>query len=227
MFRLGGTPFRDRRDAGRQLAAELEDLRGREDLVVVALPRGGVPVGYEVAEALGTPLAALIVRKLGAPGNPELAIGALASDGTLVIDKDLIAQLGISESYVQQETDRQQAEIARRLECYEKDLFAPEVRDRIVIVVDDGVATGSTVEAALRALRQREPRRIILAVPVGSRDVLARLGVLVDRVVAVTSPEMVFGVGAWYADFSQTTDEEVVELLRARQHGRPGLEAGA
>jgi putative phosphoribosyl transferase len=179
-----------------------------------------VPVGFEVARALGAPLHAFVVRKLGAPGNPELAIGALASDGTLVRDDGLIAELGVDASYVAAEIARQEAEIARRRAVYGSALDEPPVEGRTVILVDDGIATGSTVRAALSALRARGPAAIVLAVPVGSRDVLDRLAHLADRVVAVERPEYLLGVGAWYDDFAQTSDEDVLELLRrARRDG--------
>jgi putative phosphoribosyl transferase len=211
----GDTPFRDRRDAGRQLAACLADLAERDDVTVLALPRGGVPVAYEVAQALAAPLHAFLVRKLGSPGNPELAIGALASDGTVVLDRALMSDLNVPQSYVDAEIERQRAEIGRRLAVYGADLAHPEVSARIVVLVDDGVATGSTVHAAILALRQRSPAAIVLGVPVGPTDVLARLGEQVDRVVAVKRPEYLYGVGAWYADFRQTSDEDVVRFLRA------------
>jgi putative phosphoribosyl transferase len=205
--------FEDRQDAGRQLAARLADLDGRDDVVVLALPRGGVPVGFEVARAIHVPLFAFIVRKLGAPGNPELAIGALASDGSVVLDRGLMDDLYVDAGYVEREIARQREEIERRLARYGQALAAPDVKGRTVVLVDDGIATGSTVEAAIKALRGRAPAAIVLAVPVGSHDVLARLGTLVERVEAVKQPAYLFGVGAWYDDFRQTPDDEVVRLL--------------
>ncbi len=222
MFRFGGPAFRDRREAGRRLAGELTPFAGRDDVVVVALPRGGVPVGSEVAAALGAPLTLLVVRKLGAPGNPELAIGALASDGTLVVDRDLIEELAVSEEYLDGEIAAQQAEIERRTSAYGQESVKPDVAGKTVILVDDGVATGSTIEAGLAALRESDPAELVAAVPVGSRDVLDRLGGMADRVVCVEKPDMVFGVGAWYDDFTQTTEREVRRALSKHGSGAVG-----
>jgi putative phosphoribosyl transferase len=208
-------PFRNRRDAGRKTADALLRTELGDDVIVLALPRGGVPVGYEVARAIKAPLYALVVRKLGAPTNPELAIGAIASDGTVVLDQVLLGELGVSDEYVDAEIARQRDEIDRRLSLYGRSLEAPDVEGRTVVLVDDGVATGSTTLAAIQALRARKPAAIVLAVPVGSRDVLARLELVTDRVVAVEAPERLLGVGAWYDDFSQVPDEEVVQLLEA------------
>jgi putative phosphoribosyl transferase len=213
--RWSAPEFRDRADAGRRLAARLADLAGRADVLVLALPRGGVPVGFEVARALRAPLRAFLVRKVGAPMNPELALGAVASDGTTVVDRDLVAELGVSESYLQQELAAQRAELAARAARLGPWLRLPDLSDRVVVLVDDGVATGATVEAGLRALRPQGPRSLVLAVPVGPPDALARLGRLADRVEAVVAPDMVFGVGAWYADFRQVSDDEVARLLTA------------
>lgn len=214
-----GETFADRAEAGRRLAARLEDYAREPDLVVLALPRGGVPVAYEVARALGAPLYALVVRKLGAPGNPELAIGAIASDGTRVVDQEIVSELSIPEAYVEAEIARQEAEVERRVAAYGAGARVPDLEGRTVLLVDDGVATGSTARAALRALRSRSPRELVLAVPVGARDVLADLGAVADRVVAVRSPEHLFGVGVWYEDFRQSSDEEVVAVLGASRGG--------
>ena len=220
--------FQNRTEAGKQLAALLTEYAGRDDVIVLALPRGGVPVGYEVASALDAPLYAFIVRKLGAPGNPELAIGALASDGSAYVDKKLMADLYVDVDYLSAEMERQQAEIDRQLAAYGAALARPDVAGRTVILVDDGIATGSTTRAAVKALRQRDPAAIVLGVPVGSRDVMRAFRTLVDRAVVVTEPDVLYGVGAWYADFSQTPDEEVVRLLDRAGHGhdpgkRPGI----
>jgi putative phosphoribosyl transferase len=213
VFGFRAPAFKNRHDAGVRLAERLKEFANRPGIVVVALPRGGVPVGREVAIALGAELRALVVRKLGAPGNPELAIGAIASDGSRYLDEGLIDELAVSDDYVATEIGRQEEEVRRRLAAYGSELPPLSIEDRSVIVVDDGVATGSTIEAALKALRLKQPRELVVAVPVGSVDVLNRLAGVSDRVIAVERPEMVFGVGAWYEDFSQTTDEEVRELL--------------
>jgi putative phosphoribosyl transferase len=212
-------PFADRRDAGRQLAKRLRHLAGREDVVVLALPRGGVPVAFEVARALGAPLYAFLVRKLGAPGNPELALGALAADGTTVVDRGLMAEMEVSEAYLAEEIARQRSELARRAGRLAPWLALPPLAGRTVVLVDDGVATGATVQAALSALGAHRPARRVLAVPVGQQGVLERLGRLADEVVAVANPELVFGVGGWYADFQQVGDEEVARLLDEARHG--------
>lgn len=219
IFRAADQPFDDRRHAGRELAAAVSDA-GVDDPVVFALPRGGVPVGFEVAAALSAPLFVLVVRKLGAPGNPELAIGAVAGDGTVVLDEALIREMGVDRSYVEAETARQTREVEARVARYGRRFMAPSVAERTVVLVDDGVATGSTTTAALRALRDRSPRELILAVPVASPDVLSRLAELADRCIALRTPLRLFGVGAWYRDFGQTTDAEVLALLESSHRGR-------
>jgi predicted phosphoribosyltransferase len=205
--------FADRRDAGRRLAARLRTVGGRP--VVVALPRGGVPVAAEIAAALDAPLEVLAVRKLGAPHNPEYGIGAVAEDGTVVIDAEAIAILGIDAKTVDAIRRREIAELRRRVLAYRDDRAPLDLRDRTAIVVDDGVATGVTDTAALRAVRHRHPRHTILAVPVCSPYSLRRLREEADEVVCLQTPELLYGVGQWYRDFSQVTDEEVVATLRA------------
>ena len=207
-------PFADRADAGRRLAQALSDLKGRADLLILAVPRGGVEVGAEVARALQAPLDVFIARKIGAPGNPELAIGAVAADGATVLDEGLVASLGVPASYVQQATDRERTEIERRLRAYRGDRPAPQISGRTVVLVDDGVATGATTLAAVRALRRQNPRELILAVPVGPPDTIAVLRREVDRAVVLETPEPFWAVGAFYQRFDQTPDERVMELLR-------------
>ncbi len=207
--------FEDRKEAGRLLAERLVDLKGQDDVVVLGVPRGGVVVAAEVAKALDAPLDVYITRKLGAPGNPELAIGAVAEDGTLVLDQESIGFLRVSEAYLEEERRRQQAEIQRRAMRYRRGRPPVSLEGKRVILVDDGVATGHTMEAAIRALRQKPIRELILAVPVGPPATLARLRSLVDRMEVLSEPEMFWAVGMFYKDFRQVSDEEVEALLAA------------
>ena len=204
--------FRDRREAGRALAQDLADL-AVERPVVVALPRGGVPVGYEVAQALQAPLEVLAVRKLGAPGNPEYGVGAVAEDGTAVLDRQAAVAAGMSRELLADTVQREVAELARRVKHYREGRPMTSLGDRTVVLVDDGVATGVTDLAAIRALRKRSPRRIVLAAPVAPADSLRMLAAEADEVVCPHIPRDFGGVGRWYEDFSQVTDEEVLELL--------------
>ena len=206
--------FADRPDAGRQLAERLLDERA-EHPVVVALPRGGVPVAREIASVLDAPLEVLAVRKLGAPHNPEYGIGAVAEDGTGVIDAEAVAVLRISTKAIDSILARETAELRRRVLAYRGDRAPLDLRDRTVIVVDDGVATGLTDTAALRAVRRQEPRRVILAVPVCPPDSARRLREEADEVVCLQMPVLLRGVGQWYRDFSQVSDDEVIETLRS------------
>jgi len=205
--------FRDRFDAGRQLAALLRRYAGREDVVVLALPRGGVPVGYEVARALGAPLDVFLVRKLGVPGHEELAMGALASGEVRVLNDQVVSELGISQEEIDRVIAKEQRELERRERAFRDDRPSPDVRDQIVILVDDGLATGSTMRAALAALRHHQPRWLVVAVPVGAPDICRDLQAVADEVVCARQPEPFFAVGVWYDDFTQTTDEEVRDLL--------------
>jgi putative phosphoribosyl transferase len=207
--------FRDRREAGQLLAEELDFLKGKEDVIVLGIPRGGVVVAYEVAQAIGAPLDVYITRKIGAPYNPELAIGAVASDEGVVLDHDLIRQLGVPESYVEEETERQRQEIERRAREYRGDRPPLELAGKTVIVVDDGVATGATTMATLRALQKQELKELILAIPVGPPDAVKQLGKEADRVICLSTPRLFWAVGAFYAVFDQTSDEEVKRLLGA------------
>jgi predicted phosphoribosyltransferase len=205
--------FRDRRDAGRVLAGRLGAYAHGPDVVVLALPRGGVPVGYEVARALGAPLEVFVVRKLGVPGYEELAMGAVATGGVRVLNHDIIEGLRVAESAVEAVTAAEQAELRRRERLYRGDRPVPDVRGRTVILVDDGLATGATMQAAVRALRQQQPARLVVAVPTAAPDTCAQLRDDADDVVCAITPEPFHAVGLWYEDFSQTTDEEVRELL--------------
>jgi predicted phosphoribosyltransferase len=207
------TRFADRRDAGRRLAERLLPLAG-EDPVVVGLPRGGVPVAAEVAAALGAPLEILAVRKLGAPHNPEYGIGAIAEDGTHVFDPEALVGLGIDRGVLESIVARETAELRRRVAAYRGGRLPPALGGRTAIVVDDGVATGLTDTAALRAIRRHLPRRLVLAVPVCPPDSAARLREEADEVVCLLEPVLLYGVGQWYGDFSQVSDEEVMASLR-------------
>jgi putative phosphoribosyl transferase len=206
------TRFADRREAGRRLAERLLPLADEEP-VVVGLPRGGVPVADEVARALGAPLEILAVRKLGAPHNPEYGIGAIAEDGTRVFDAEALAVLGIDNSVLESIVARESAELRRRVGAYRGDRAPLELEGRTVIVVDDGVATGVTDTAALRSIRHRRPRRLVLAVPVAAPDSVARLRDEADDVVCLLAPALLYGVGQWYRDFSQVSDQEVISAL--------------
>ncbi|HXW58761.1 MAG TPA: phosphoribosyltransferase family protein [Solirubrobacteraceae bacterium] len=204
--------FTDRRDGGRQLAARLAAL-ATEKPVVVALPRGGVPVGAEVAAALGAPLDILAVRKLGAPGNPELAIGAVAEDGSGVLDRRSAETLGMTRAMFEDTLQRESRELRRRVERYRHGHAPATVRGRVVVVVDDGLATGLTVLAAIRAMRRAGARRVVVGVPVGARQSLEMVAEEADEVVCVSVPARLLGVGMWYRDFAPVSDEEVLALL--------------
>jgi putative phosphoribosyl transferase len=205
--------FRDRSEAGRQLAARLAQYADRPDALVLALPRGGVPVGYEVARALHVPMDVFIVRKLGVPGHEELAMGAVATGGVRVLNDQVVRGLGIPDYVIDAVAGWEQQELERRARLYRGQRPLPDVRGKTVILVDDGLATGSTMLAAVRALRQLGPARIVVAVPVASRDTCELLKSEVNEVVCAVTPEPFYAVGLWYRNFSQTTDEEVRELL--------------
>lgn len=207
--------FRDRREAGQLLAqALLSLLKGKEDIVVLGIPRGGVVVAAEVAKALGASLDIYITRKIGAPHQPELAIGAIASSGDVVLDKRLISALDVSPEYIQDEIQRQWREIERRLEKYRGGQPAQELEGKTILLVDDGVATGATTMATVRALKKQKPAELILAIPVGPPDAVARLREEVDELVCLATPQPFWAVGAHYLVFDQTPDEEVVRLLQ-------------
>jgi predicted phosphoribosyltransferase len=212
--------FSDRREAGRRLAALLADA-GLQDPLVLALPRGGVPVAYEIATALGAPLDVFVARKVGAPGHPEYGIGAVAEGGTGVVDAWAAQALGLTQEDFDRRAADEQREVERRVQEYRGERRLPALAGRDVVLVDDGLATGVTAEAALRALRAQEPRRLILAVPVCAPETARRLRGLADEVICVASPPDFRAVGLWYDDFGQTSDEEVRDLL-ARAHAGTG-----
>jgi predicted phosphoribosyltransferase len=205
--------FRDRFDAGETLAEKLREYAGRADVVVLALPRGGVPVGYVVARELGVALDVFVVRKLGTPGQAELAMGAIASGGVRVLNRDVVEALGIPDWAIDEATQQEQAELERRERQYRGDRPPLDARGKTVILVDDGLATGSTMRAAAAALRKAGAARIVVAVPVAARATCDQLREEGNEVLCATTPEPFFAVGQWYKDFAQTTDEEVRELL--------------
>ena len=210
---MNGTKFRDRSDAGRALAAALRHYANHSDVLVLALPRGGVPVAYEVARELGAPLDIFLVRKLGVPGHEEYAMGAIAEGGAIVLSRDVIQQLGIPQRAVDSVIEQERAELERRTRLYRHGRAPPEVRERVVILVDDGLATGSTMRAAVQALRSLRPARLVVAVPVAPPETCEALRDVADEVVCLRMPEPFHAVGVWYADFAQTLDNEVRELL--------------
>jgi putative phosphoribosyl transferase len=205
--------FRNRRDAGRQLAERLKAYAGRSDVTVLALPRGGVPVGYEVAKALGAPLDVLVVRKLGVPQQPELAMGAIASGDARFLVDDVFRNAHVSRAALHAVEDRERAELARREKLYRGTRAPLQVRGRVVILVDDGIATGASIQVAAMALRSLHPGHIVVAVPVAPVHAAQRLGDAVDEFVCVYAPRGFHAVGQFYEDFGQTTDEEVRDLI--------------
>ena len=207
--------FLNREQAGRALAVELSGYADRHDTIVLALPRGGVPIGYEVARALRAPLDVFLVRKLGVPGHEELAMGAVATGGVLVLNHEVVRRLRIPESVIGTAAERESEELGRREWSYRGARPPPDVTGRIAILVDDGLATGSTMLAAVRALRPQGPGRIVVGAPVAAPDTCELLRADADEVVCLVTPDPVPAVGLWYEDFTQTTDEEVRELLRS------------
>jgi len=211
------TRFHDRAEAGQQLAAQLQDYAGRPDVIVLALPRGGVPVAYEVARGLRAPLDVFVVRKLGMPGHEEYAIGALASGGVRLINEQAVALHGLDPGEIDRVAAAEQTELERRERSYRGERPFPDLHGKTVILVDDGLATGSTMRAAVQALRVEGPDTIVVAVPVSAADTCFAFRDIADDVVCIMTPDPFYAVGLWYEDFSQTTDEEVHELLdRAR-----------
>jgi len=212
------TTFSNRAEAGRLLAEKLDQYAGRDDVIVLGLPRGGLPVAFEVAKRLRAPLDVFIVRKLGVPGFEELAAGAIASGGVRVLNEDVMRSIPNAEQVIESITAKETAELQRREQSYRDGRPAPELRDRIVILVDDGLATGATMHAVVKALRQRGAAKIVVAVPVGPPETCREFEDAADEVVCATAPEFFHAVGQFYEDFSQTSDEEVREILaRAAQ----------
>ena len=206
-------PFADRRHAGKQLAIQLAAYASRSDVLVLALPRGGVPVAFEVARALGAPLDVFLVRKLGVPGHEELAMGAIATGGVRVLNEEVTSRIPISSSAIEEVARREEQELKRRERLYRGDRAPPSVQGRTVFLIDDGLATGSTMRAAATALRKMQPSKIIVAVPVAAAETCDDLRSEVDEVICGATPEPFMAVGAWYSDFEQTSDHEVRELL--------------
>lgn len=212
--------YADRAEAGRMLARELAPLAGSPNLLVLGLPRGGVPVAAEIARALGAPLDVWVVRKLGAPGHEELAVGAIASGGVVDLDHELLRRLGVGEKDLQRILAREQAELERRERAFRGGRPAPQIADRFLIVVDDGLATGATMRAALLSLKRLGPARVVVAAPVASREACREFAALADACVCPAQPEVFWAVGQWYDDFAQVTDDEVLECLERAERAR-------
>lgn len=206
-------PFANRSEAGKCLARALNAYAGRKDILVLALPRGGVPVALEIAKALGAELDVIVVRKLGVPYQEELAMGAIASGGAKVLNEDVISSLGLSEETIEAVVRKETQELSRRERLFRGERPFPEVKGRTVILVDDGLATGATMRAAVAALRQLQPEAIVVAVPVAPPDTVAKLRQEVDDLICLATPENFYAVGQWYVDFSQVSDEEVRQWL--------------
>lgn len=214
-------PFHDRTEAGRVLASMLAEYTNRPDLLVLGLPRGGVPVAYEVSRTLNAPLDVILVRKLGVPGQEELAMGAISSGGVRVLNSEIVSALGVSQAEIEAVTERETRELEHRERMYRNNRPGPEVSGKTIILVDDGLATGSTMRAAVAALRGRQPRSIVVAVPVAARSTYEELRAEVSEVVCAKTPEQFYAVGLWYQDFSEVSDEKIRDLLdrAASQHG--------
>lgn len=209
-------PFADRREAGTELAARLHAYKDRDDVVVLGLPRGGVPVAYEVARTLGAPLDVFLVRKLGVPGHRELAMGAIASGGVRILNDDVVGWYRVPASVIDEVTLEEQAELDRRERAYRDGREPMSLQGRIVLLIDDGLATGSTMKAAVQAVRAHAPARIVVAVPVGAPETCREFAAVADEIVCARTPEPFSAVGQWYRDFSQTSDAEVRALLHER-----------
>jgi len=213
--------YRDRSEAGKELATKLSDYKDRGDVLVLALPRGGVPVAFEVAQALGAPLDVFLVRKLGVPGHEELAMGAIATGGVRVLNEEVVNYLKIPQRVIDAIAGTELKELKRRELEYRGNRPEPDVKGETVILIDDGLATGSTIRAAAQALRQQQPARIVVAVPVSAPQTCDEYRMGVDEIICAATPEPFWGVGLWYHDFSQTTDEEVRELLERARNSEP------
>jgi putative phosphoribosyl transferase len=210
--------FIDRVDAGKNLSSALASLKST-DAIILAIPRGGVVVGYEIARALGAPLDVIIPRKLGAPSNPELAIGAVAEDGTVILNGELVSYLGVTKEYIKAESAKQRVEIERRLKSYRGSAPYLNLKNRTVVVADDGIATGYTMKAALASVRRRGAKTVVMAVPVGPASTIAEMQKDADKIVCLHTPDPFYAIGQFYENFAQTTDEEVVKLLKISQQG--------
>jgi putative phosphoribosyl transferase len=220
-------PYKNRSDAGRTLAEVLQPYAHRPDVLVLALPRGGVPVAHEVAMALGAPLDLMLVRKLGLPGHEELAMGAIATGGIRVLNADIIQGLAITEAQIEQVAAVEWQELRRRERAYRDDRPVPDVHGRCVLLIDDGLATGATMQAAVAALRQQWPAEVVVAIPVAPADTVALLRDQADAVICPVMPDPFLGVGRWYEDFAQTTDADVHDLLRRSWDEQPVREGTA
>ncbi len=214
-------PFRDRLDAGQRLVTQLHAYANHPDVLVLALPRGGVPVAFEVAQALNAPLDVFLVRKLGLPGQEELAMGAITTGGVMVLNSEVVDTLRIPDRIIHQIAAQEQRELQRRERLYRGDRPPPDVRGKTLILVDDGLATGSTMRAATAALREQEPDRIVVAVPVAPPETCDEFRDIVDDIVCAITPDPFYAIGLWYEDFSQTTDDEVRDLLARAAHAHP------
>jgi putative phosphoribosyl transferase len=218
--------FYDRLDAGKRLAQNLKASSNKYN-IVLAIPRGGVVVGYEIARELDLPLDVIIPHKLGAPDNPELAIGAIAEDGTAILDRSLISYIGVTQQYIKEESERQKQEIQRRLKLYRQNAPPPNLKGQNVILVDDGIATGSTMKAALASVKNRGAASVTVAVPVGPPSTIEELQKQANYVVALYTPELFQAIGQFYRDFNQTSDQEVIQLLKERRQSFSSKSAGA
>lgn len=213
MAQVDNMVFHDRVDAGKKLADKLSQYRSR-DVVVLAIPRGGVVVGFEVAGDLGAPLSVIIPRKIGAPGNPELAVGAVTEEGDTYIDSTIVRSLGVTQSYIDEVKQQEVEEIKRRMKTYLGDRQRPEIKGKTVILVDDGIATGATMKAAIRTVRRHDPAEVVVAVPVAPPETVESLKELADSVVCLETPPFFYAIGQFYREFDQVGDAEVIRLLR-------------